>query len=557
MTTADIDYQAMVLPYQRSRDQMAVEPAHHPVIIVGAGPIGLAAAIDLAQQGVRVVVLDDDDRLSTGSRAICFSKRMLEISDRLGVGQRLVDKGVTWNTGKVFLRDQQLYSFNLLPESGHHRPAFINLQQYYLEGYLLDRAQELPAIELRWKNRITAVTQTSDTVQLEIETPDGIYKLTCDWLIAADGSRSAIREFLGLEAKGQTFRDRFLIADVKMQANFPAERWFWFDPAFHPKQSVLLHQQPDNVWRIDFQLGWGADPEIEKKPENVIPRVQALLGKDTKFELEWVSVYTFRCQRLDKFRHARVLFVGDSAHGVSPFGARGANSGFQDADNLAWKLCLVIKGLAPQRLLDTYDSERVYAADENILNSTRSTDFITPKNDASRAFRDAALELARDCPFARRLVNSGRLSVPSTYADTPLNTPDIDVFSGAMVPGAPAADAPVRIEGRAEWFLQQCGGAFTLLEFLDTSGKAAISAADMKALAAAAIPVRVRRAAPKGTNAAGAFEDAEGYLSARFDARPGTIYLLRPDQHVTARWRKFDIAAVHRALARATGNAEA
>ena len=262
---------------------------------------------------------------------------------------------------------------------------------------------------------------------------------------------------MGLESKGRTFRDRFLIADVRMEADFPAERWFWFDPPFHPNQSVLLHQQPDGVWRIDFQLGWDADPVAERQPDRVIPRVQALLGRDTRFDLEWVSVYTFACLRMERFRHGRVLFAGDSAHGVSPFGARGANSGVQDAENLAWKLRLVLEGKAPETLLDSYDSERVYAADENILNSTRSTDFITPKSEASRAFRDATLELAKDCGFARRLVNSGRLSVPSTYRDSPLNTPDTDSFDGPMAPGAPAADAPVRARGEAGWFLPQLG----------------------------------------------------------------------------------------------------
>ena len=556
MTASAIDYQKLRLPYARSPDQAAAKPVHHTVIVAGAGPIGLAAAIDLAQAGQRVLLLDDDDTLSTGSRAICFSKRMLEISDRLGIGQRLVDKGVTWNTGKVFLREDLLYSFDLLPERGHQRPAFINLQQYYVEGFLLERAQQLPNLEIRWKNRITGVAQDAEHVTLDIETPDGPYRLACDWLIAADGGRSQVRRSLGLESKGQTFRDRFLIADVKMTADFPAERWFWFDPTFHPKQSVLLHQQPDNVWRIDFQLGWAADPEVEKQPARVIPRVQALLGSETKFELEWVSVYTFGCQRMDRFRHGRVLFAGDSAHGVSPFGARGANSGFQDTDNLAWKLKLVIDAHAPDALLDTYDSERVYAADENILNSTRSTDFITPKNDVSRAFRDATLELARDCAFARRFVNSGRLSVPACYANSPLNTPDCDRFDGPMVPGAPAVDAPVTRNGQPGWFLPHCGGAFTLLVFLDAGCAGVVSLADAADLATAAVPVREVLVAPAGSRPhGGILVDTEGLLAKRFDARPGTVYLLRPDQHVAARWRSFDVDAVRAAVRRATGHA--
>ena len=275
---AEADYQSLVLGYTRSPDQDARPAARHPVIVVGAGPVGFSAAIDLAQQGVPVLVLDDDDRLSTGSRAICFAKRTLEIFDRLGCGQRMVDKGVTWNLGKVFFHDEPVYSFNLLPEAGHQRPAFINLQQYYVEGYLLDRAQQLPNLEIRWKNKVVALSQDGDGVELEVETPDGNYSLRCDWLVAADGARSPIRGFLGQKSTGQTFRDRFLIADVRMEAEFPTERWFWFDPPFHPNQSVLLHRQPDNVWRIDFQLGWDADPVAERQPDRVIPRVQALLG---------------------------------------------------------------------------------------------------------------------------------------------------------------------------------------------------------------------------------------------------------------------------------------
>ena len=507
-------------------------------------------------------LLDDDNRLSTGSRAICFAKRTLEIFDRLGCGQRMVDKGVTWNLGKVFFRDEPVYGFDLLPEAGHRRPAFINLQQYYVEGYPVragaSAAQPRDPLEA---TRSPGSSRTADGVALTVDTPEGEYGLRCDWLVAADGARSPIRKAMGLESKGRTFRDRFLIADVRMEADFPAERWFWFDPPFHPNQSVLLHQQPDGVWRIDFQLGWDADPVAERQPDRVIPRVQALLGRDTRFELEWVSVYTFACLRMERFRHGRVLFAGDSAHGVSPFGARGANSGVQDADNLAWKLRLVLQGKAPDALLDSYDSERVFAADENILNSTRSTDFITPKSEASRAFRDATLELAKDCPFARRLVNSGRLSVPSTYRDSPLNTPDSDAFDGLMVPGAPAADAPVRARGEAGWFLPLLGdGAFAAVSFSDGGELQPARLDALRSLAGGALPVRPILVEPPGarpreTAGVAVLEDAEGLLARRYDAEPGTFYLLRPDGHVCARWRRLEPELVRTALARAAGNA--
>jgi len=556
------DYQKLRLDYVRSADQSAAHPVQHPVIIVGAGPVGLAAAIDLAQHGVPVVLLDDDNTLSSGSRAICFAKRTLEIFDRLGCGDRMVDKGVSWNVGKVFFQHELIYSFNLLPEARHHRPAFINLQQYYVEGFLLDRAIQLENVEIRWKNKVAGLTQTPEGVQLEIETPEGFYKLRCEYLIAADGAHSPIRAAMGLESRGQIFRDRFLIADVKMMTEFPSERWFWFDPPFHRNQSVLLHRQPDNVWRIDFQLGWDADPIAERQPERVIRRVKALLGKDVDFELEWVSVYTFACLRIEKFRYGRVLFAGDSAHSVSPFGARGANGGIQDADNLVWKVKLVLNGMAPHALLDTYASEREYAADQNILNSTRSADFITPKSDVSRSFRDAVLLLAKDCAFARALVNSGRLSTPAILTHSPLNTPDQETFEGAMVPGAPSADAPIRARGKTSWFLGQVGGEFTGIYFNDGGQLSSSRLAALESLAQNGLPFRPilvgppSGVEPQRTDGIQVVEDTEGLLARRFDARPGTFYLLRPDQHVCARWRHFDPNHVRAAVRRATGNAE-
>ncbi len=526
--------------------------AKRPVVIVGAGPVGLAAAIDLGQRGIPVVVLDEDRTVSVGSRAICYAKRALEILDRLGCGQPVVDKGIGWNVGKVFFRDELVYRFDLLPEPGHRRPAFVNLQQYWFEEYLVERAQALAAVELRWENKLVGVAPRADGVDLTVATPDGEYTFCCDWLIAADGSRSAVRQMLSLDWEGQVFRDRFLIADIHMKSDFPTERWFWFDPPFHPNQSALLHRQADDVWRIDFQLGWDADPDEERKPERILPRLRAMLGDHADFEIEWASVYTFQCRRMQRFRHGRVLFAGDAAHVVSPFGARGANSGIQDADNLVWKLDLVLKGSAPERLLDSYDVERTRAADENILNSTRSTDFITPKSNVSRTFRDAVLGLAKTHAFARRLVNSGRLSVPAILADSPLNTadrdPDFAHGPGAMIPGSPAADAPVKGPS-GDWLLGYVGGDFTLLGFGDAVGPFGVAA-----LARDRIACQVVQLGGKPTAGATMIEDAQGNAAKRYDARAGTVYLLRPDQHVCARWREFDLPSVRAAIARATCN---
>ncbi len=531
-----------------------------PLVIVGAGPIGLAAAIDCAQQGLDVVLLDDDDTVSVGSRGLCYAKRSLEVLERLGAGDAVLRKGVTWNTGRVFHREREVYSFELLPEPGHEMPGMVNLQQYYLEQYLVDRAQQLPGISLCWKNRVEGIEQDADGVRLRVAGPQGEYTLEADWVIAADGARSPLRKMLGLDAEGKVFNDRFLIADVSMHASFPAERWFWFDPPFHPGQSVLLHRQADEVWRIDFQLGAGADPELERQPERVIPRIRAMLDHqgyhDVHFDLEWVSVYTFQCRRMRSFRSDRVLFAGDAAHQVSPFGARGANSGLQDVDNLAWKLALVLRGQAPASLLDSYDAERSAAADDNIGNSTRSTDFITPKTEAARRYREATLQLAVHHPFARALVNSGRLSTPTHLWSSPLNTPDADRFDCMLRPGSPLADAPVELDGRADWLLRHTGAGFTLLLFTDRAESLRETVSSLGELGDAALAPRLVVVAEQPGRLDGVLvlHDAQHLAAERCDAREGTAYLIRPDQHVAARWRRVDAPSVRAALARATGH---
>ncbi|MEH6632941.1 MAG: FAD-dependent oxidoreductase [Halopseudomonas aestusnigri] len=524
--------------YTQSEGQKQGLVVRHKAIVIGGGPVGLTAALDLAVQGIPVVLLDDNNTVSVGSRAVCYAKRPLEIWDRLGCADRMIDKGVLWQIGKVFRDEELAYQFDLLPEEDHKAPAFINLQQYYLEQYLVDRCLEFPGlIDLRWKSKLINLENNNDHAKLKVETPDGIYSLEADWVIACDGANSDTRTLLGLDFEGQFFQDRFLIADVVMKADFPAERWFWFDPPFHRGQSVLLHMQPENVWRIDFQLGWDCDPEEEKKPENVIPRLKAMLGEDTEFELEWVSVYQFACRRMESFRAARVFFAGDSAHQVSPFGARGANTGVQDVDNLAWKLKLVIEGSAPKSLLDSYCEERIFAADDNLKNSTRSTDFISPKSKTSTAFRDATLDLAKKYDFARPLVNSGRLSTPTPYIDSGLNTPDTDHFSGSMSPGTNCADAPILVDGTENWFLNQLGGRFVVLAFgdlpLDKSSFDLGISYDI---------IQVGKD----------IKDPKGLLAERYDGKPGTTYLIRPDQYVAARWRNFKPQAITEALQRAT-----
>jgi 3-(3-hydroxy-phenyl)propionate hydroxylase len=509
-------YDYRPFPYVAPPGLTAPEP-RHKAVIVGAGPIGLALALELANFGVPSVVLDDNNVVSVGSRAICWSKRSLEILDRLGLGDRCIDKGVTWKLGRTFHGDKEVFNFDLLPEEGHKMPAFVNLQQYYIEEYLVEAAQAQPLVDLRFKNKVTAVHQKGDHAVVDIETPDGDYSLEADYLLACDGAKSPIRDMLGLEFEGELFEEKFLICDLAFKADFPIERRFWFEPPFHAGQTALLHKQADDTFRIDLQLGWDADVEEEKKPENVRPRIAQFLGHDD-FEVEWLSIYTFQCRRLERFVHDRVIFVGDSAHIVSPFGARGGNGGLQDVDALGWRLAAVLQGKAPEAVLADYNAERIHGADENILNSTRSTRFMTPADGAERLYRDQVLALAAKAPFARGWVNSGRLSVPCVY---PLEgAPDDPRLPATARPGVVAPDAP---QGNG-WLLGQLGGRMVVLGVgctpPDVDGAEAMTADVTEA-------VRARY-----------LGDAEA-----------AVYLVRPDQVVAGRWVSADAAAVEKAIA--------
>jgi 3-(3-hydroxy-phenyl)propionate hydroxylase len=326
-----------------------------------------------------------------------------------------------------------------------------------------------------------------------------------------------------------------------MKADFPSERWFWFEPPFHTGQSALLHKQPDDIYRIDLQLGPDADPEEEKKPENVMPRIEKVLGR-SDFTLDWVSVYSFQCRRLEKFVHDRVIFAGDSAHIVSPFGARGGNGGIQDVDNLAWKLALVLKGEAPESLITTYDEERVFGADENILNSARATSFMTPKSKMERLFRDSVLHLAGEHDFARRMVNSGRLSKPCSLAGFSLQS--AAEGEGDVAPGMAMPDAPVR-NGKGRWLLNHVGGRFAMM---------AVEAELPEETPPCVERIVVARDPGRGgDNADTILLDTEGLAAARYGT--GMVYLVRPDQHIAARFRDATPAKIAAALARATGRA--
>jgi 3-(3-hydroxy-phenyl)propionate hydroxylase len=399
----------------------------HAVVIVGAGLAGLTAACDLGLHGVPVVVLDEDDTVGVrgaSSRGICYAQKSLEIFKRLGIFDRIAARGVSWSVGRTLAGHEEVFTFDLKSQpsfGASEQPPFINLQQFYVEWYLVDRAYELGTVDLRWKNKLVGCEPRRDAVALQVETPAGRYELETQWLLDCSGSHSPLRALLNVPVQTEHVVDRWCISDVRFRTRPPAERWTWIHAPFNDNRAVWQHLMADDVWRLDYQMAPDADPEQFSQPAVVADRLRRQFGADVEYELVWVGPYSYRSQCLETFRAGRVLFAGDAAHVMSPFGARGGNSGIQDADNLVWKLALVLEGKAPERLLDSYDVERRAAARRNIRITTRTARFLSPQAPMDRVFRDAVVSLAREYPFARAFVDTGRLSAPTDYVDSPLN----------------------------------------------------------------------------------------------------------------------------------------
>ena len=520
---------------------------NHPIVIVGTGPVGLTTALEIARHGQRCVVLESELQVSEGSRAIVFTRRSMEILQQVGVAQRVTETGLPWCYGNSIYRGQRVFRMENARADDDRFFPMINLQQQYLEEYLVDAAQANPLIELRWGNRVSKVEQKGEQAWVEVDTPEGSYELRADWLVACDGARSGIRTAMNLLMEGASYEGRFVIADIRIDLPMPTERLAFFDPTWNPGNTILMHREPHGIWRVDYQLPAGEDPEDALRPESLKARIDAQLEMigfgGTPWEMDWSSVYSARALTLPEYVHGRVIFAGDAAHMLPIFGVRGANTGFQDAQGLGWRLALVAKGAASAALLQSYSSERVGAAREIVEEAGKSTRFMAPPSRGFRLLRDAVLSLSLSQPFVGPLYH-WRTSRPHEYGSSPLNSMGDDnlLFKAGPAHGAP----PLNVRFAPDsYLLDHLGGGFDLLYF--TSGKAI--AAELQAVVAG---IRARgigvRLIAVSSQAAGAIEgadlvldDTEGRCRARYGVMAdGAAYLLRPDQHVCARWMALD-----------------
>jgi 3-(3-hydroxy-phenyl)propionate hydroxylase len=549
------NFQYPTYPFRTPPELLEDRIGYQPIVIIGGGLAGLTAAVDFGVRGIDCVLLDDNNTVSLGSRSIAQGKRTMEIATRLGIAERMTLKGISWSKGNTLIQDKLLYSFDLSPEGNEKYQAFLCLPQYYVESMLVERASELPHVDLRWSNRVVGIVQDGDRVRLDVETPEGRYAMMADWVIACDGVRSTVRRLLGVPFEGDKYVENFVICDVKMVFNFPPQRMFWFDPTFDKSNISLMHQQPDSIWRVDWQLGPKDDPVEESRPEKVNKRLETMFGPDVPFETQFASIYSFEVRRVPKFRVGRVLFAGDAAHQLSPFGGgRGGNSAIQDVDNLVWKLAHVVEGKASERLIDSYHDERAPVADENMQLSRRAAEFLNPSSVHSLAIRNAVLALAPRHPFAKVLINTGRLSVAPNLRGSSLLTPDSESWDAVLTPGNAAIDAPV---GENGWLIEHLSGAFALMVYAqdcDHLGAGTIAALDE--LARDPVPVEPLIVLGQASSIVGPIPtlyDRAGLIRKRYDLRPSAAYLFRPDQHVCARWRTWSADAVRAAVQLALG----
>lgn len=515
-------------------------PVRVPIVIAGGGPVGLTLSALLARHGVANTVVEADTGYCNGSRAICISRRSQEILGWAGAGAALARKALPWTGGRSYWRNTEVLRFQMPSEPTQRFAPMVNIQQYYVEQFVHEALQDAQDLaQVIWGSRVTEVRQQPGSVEVEVETPAGRRKVRADYLVACDGGRSTVRERLGLQLEGTQYEGRYVIVDIVQKTRRAVERLAWFDPPSNPGSTLLMHRQPDDVWRIDYQIRDDQDPAEAVKPENVLPRVQshlAMIGENEPWEPRWISIYDAKCLTLREYRHGRVFFAGDAAHLVPIFGVRGLNSGLDDAGNLAWKLARVTAGRAPDALLDSYSTERVHAARENLAYGARSTEFMAPPNFAFRLMREATLRLAVSDETVRPLINP-RQSAPIAYFASPLSLPQQGEWAHSLAaPGMPAPEA--LLQGpRGDMHLTRCVGTEMLcVVFDDGPLPEALAALTAHGIAVLAIPSEADRLSQARDRYGLPGPGAQG------------LVLVRPDGYVMGRWRGLDLAPVFAAL---------
>jgi 3-(3-hydroxy-phenyl)propionate hydroxylase len=539
-------------PFVKPPELVNNKTLRHAVVIVGGGITGLTLACALANLGIKAVLLDEDNTVGVkgaSSRGICYTQKSLEIFNKLGIFDRIAKKGIQWSVGRTFAGDDEVYNFDLKQQSNFslsEQPAFINIQQFYIEGFLVERIQELGSVDLRWQSRVKAFKQNKDFATLSVETPEGSYDIQADHVIDASGSHTPFHAWTGVTMESKKGDDRWCIADVRFDTRPPTERHTWIEAPFNENRAVWQHLMADDVWRIDYQMEPNADAAYISREDVVRERLERQFGKDVKVDIVWVGPYAYKSQCLNTLRMGRVFFMGDTAKIVNPFGARGGNTGVADADNLAWKLAAVLRGHADEALLESYNDERLEAAQENVKVTRRTARFLRPADGIERAFRKATISLAKQHPFARSLVNTGRMAVANTYRGSRICGDN----GGVSVQNVKIQWRPGKT-GSLNDLLQWADGRLLILVFGEQT-KASLKR--LQELSLSGLPVRCVQVLTQGDHVQAREHvwDKQGRLQSACAAVPsGGWALIRPDGYLADTGKAINgelVGAVARSL---------
>lgn len=522
--------------------------------IVGAGPVGLALAARLATMGIRSVLLEKSPHLlKKGSKACLIQGDVLEVLDKAGCADRIADEGIHWRIAHTYIKDVEMITQHFPERAGFGQ--FVNISQYRIEQELLEFAGMNPYAEIRWSHEITALAQDEHAVTLTVATPQGEQQLGFDYVVACDGVHSKLRALTNVAFTGYTHQDRFLITDIRANIARTKERHFFFDSRFNPGRQLVMHPQPDNIWRIDWQLAPDTDIEEEKRNGKLDARIRRVIG-DIPYKLEWISTYRFNQRVVEQFKVGRVFFAGDAAHSLPPYGSRGMNSGIQDADNLAWKLASVLKGQAGEALLDTYHAERYPAALENLRVTEATMKFMVPPTRFKRLQRSIIFKLAVPFKSMRKLVDHGKMAEPNAYKESRLM---LAAASSPLV-GQFAPDARIHVDGVKSRLRKLFGVGFVCL-FFGTRDEASEFVAATKEQSLP-VPVRFVAAFPQGEDIEPFREDItiatyDDILFFRnFYKGAAAWYLVRPDGYIATKQSLLAAACLKDILAQCAGCAD-
>jgi len=509
----------------------------HQVVIVGAGLSGLTLACKLAQLGIAAVLLDEDNTVGVkgaSSRGICYTQQSLEIFARLGIYEQIAAKGVAWQVGRTFAGDDEVFSFDLRERqqfSASCQPPFVNIQQFYVEMFLVDKIQQInqhfPLIDLRWCNKVVGFSQTDASARLDIQTPAGRYAIHANHVIDASGSHTPFHAWVGATMDSKRGDDRWCIADVRFKHQPPTERHTWIEAPFNDNRAVWQHLMADDVWRIDYQMAPDADPLYVSREDVVRERLAKQFGSDVACEIVWVGPYAYKSQCLHHLHHGRVFFIGDTAKVVSPFGARGGNTGIADADNLAWKLAAVLSGKAAPRLLASYNHERIQAAQRNVHVTNRTARYLRAPEGMEKTFRSASIGLAKHHAFAKALINTGRMAEANRY-----DVSDVCQADGGFMVQNVALQFNTDSTGNLADLLQWANGRLLLLVFGELSRKEITKLQSISALAAVYAVQVVHK---KHADVLEHVMDKNKTLRSACQCEKAQWALLRPDAYLTAK----------------------